>query len=159
MQKFLNNNFRQSSEQIKNKYNCFDTDPCTINELETLIKLRNYYRRKFQHTRNHRCKIFRNILNNIIKNNNIVKIIIISLNNIIKNKVIDIKNKNWFDKLKMTNIKNNSLWRTLISMKGKRYRLHHLNNQTIIYNPKDKSQALAEFSFSFHRNKQTQFIP
>jgi len=67
IQKFITKAFKQSSTYQpckKHKVIMGDDDRAAIDKL---IKLRNYYRRKYQRSGNSRFKLFRNILNNHIK--------------------------------------------------------------------------------------------
>lgn len=91
LQKFLLNTHRKSSVSKNCNNNFLNTDPDNEIYLIELIKLGNYYRRRYQKTGFYRAKILRNILTNCIKN-----------------KLIDIRNNNWAEKLKIIHTKNNS---------------------------------------------------
>jgi len=94
---------KDSSTQYFCKAHNIFAEPDTLNNLNKLIRLRNYFRRRYQRTGLNRYRIFRNVLNNHIKN-----------------KVIYIKNQNWNEKFKIVNTKDNSLWRVLKSAKRTR---------------------------------------
>jgi len=67
LQKFLHKIFRQSfKRQSRNEY-FLNMDMNDQVALDNLIKLRNYFRRKYQRIGFDRYKLFRNILNNYIK--------------------------------------------------------------------------------------------
>jgi len=79
-----------------------------------------------------RYKLFRNILNNYIKAI-----------------LIKCRNKHWANKLKILDIKDRSLWKTLKFLQRKRVPSPPfvLSDQTIIYNLIEKAEALAK---NFH---------
>lgn len=69
LQDFLHKLLHEASIRSKyNNINNLNANSETLHELENLIRFYNYYRRKFQKTRNIRCKIFRNRLNYMINN-------------------------------------------------------------------------------------------
>jgi len=104
-------------------------------EIDDLIKLRNYYRRKYQRTGIHRYKLFKNTLNNLIKTTLTLA-----------------RNNHWAAKLKILNTKDKSLWNTLKNLQNKRIPPPPLilPNQTLIYDPKQKSEAIASNFYSVH---------
>jgi len=101
-------------------------------EINKLIRLRNYYRQKYQRNGNNRNRILRNVLNNLIKAT-----------------LIEYRNNYWAEKLKILNVKNNSLWNTLKSISRKRNIPPPLilPNQDVIYEPEQKAEAIAK---NFH---------
>jgi len=98
------------------------------------LKLRNYYRHKFQRTGNNRYRLFRNILNNHVKA-----------------ALIDGRN-NWSKQLSLLNTKDKSLWNSLKSLRRKRIPplLLILSNQNIIYDPLQKCEAIAKNFYSLY---------
>jgi len=94
-----------------------------------LIKLRNYYRHKFQRTGNNRSTLFRNILNNHVKA-----------------ALIDGRNNYISKKLYLLNTKDKSLWNSLKSLRRKRIPPLPLilPNQNIVYDPLQKCEVIAK---------------
>jgi len=135
LQKFLLNAFRQSStyQHHKKRARVYEGDDQAA--IDKLIKLRNYYRRKYQRTGINRFKIFRNILNNHVKS-----------------ALTEARNKYWANKLKTLNTKDNTLWKTMKSLQRKRIPPPPLilPNQNIAYDPIQKCEAIAKNFYSVH---------
>jgi len=106
-----------------------ETDQAAISKL---IRLRNYYRRKYQRNGSTRYRILRNVLNSHIKT-----------------ALIECRNNYCTNKLKILNTKNNSLWNTLKSLHRKRIIPPPLilSNQKTVYDPQQKAEAIAQ---NFH---------
>jgi len=131
LQKFIMKAYKQSSTYHRpKKRELLGKDEQAA--LEKLIKLRNYYRRKYQRNGKNRYKILRNVLNNHIKA-----------------ALIEFRNNYWTNKLKLLNTKNKSLWNTLKSLRRKKAIPPPLilDNQNIIFDPLQKAEALA---INFH---------
>jgi len=137
IQKYILRAFRQSSTYQQRKRHTLVTDEGDRAALDHLIKLRNYYRRKFQRSGLTKYKLYRNILNNHIKK-----------------ALQDSRNKYWQNKLKILNIKDKSLWHTLKTLQHKRIPppLLTLSDQTIIYDPTQKAEEIAKNFFSVYQN-------
>jgi len=111
LQKFLHKALKDSfTRHFYNKYN-LTVDLDTIADLNKLIKLRNFLRRKFQHTK--------------AKNIEYIKMCLV-----ISNKIASNRNKNWDDKFKIAKTKDNSLWRILKSVQENTYHLRRLYCRT-----------------------------
>jgi len=107
LQKFILNVYNRSSTRYHPKKSDIlgEDDQAALSKL---IRLRNYYRRKYQRNGANRSRILRNVLSNHIKA-----------------ALVECRNKYWNDKLKTLNTKNNSLWIRLNHCIGKRpYHLH-----------------------------------
>jgi len=131
LQKFILQAYKRSSTYtLQNKRTDIGEDDQAA--VKSLIRLRNYYRRKYQKFGYNRYRIFRNILNNQIKA-----------------AFIEIRNNLWSKKLKLLNVKNKSLWYTLKSLQRKRNISPPLilNNQQVVYEPKQKAEEIAK---NFH---------
>jgi len=131
LQTHILGSFKRSStyQHIKKNTVIGEVDQADINKL---IRLRNYYRRKYQRNGNNRFRLFRNVLNNLIRNT-----------------LKEYRNNYWAAKLKILNTKNNSLWYTLKSLSRKKNIPPPLilANQDIIYDPQQKAQIIAQ---NFH---------
>jgi len=135
LQKYILRAFRQSSTYQRKRHTLVTDDDKAA--LDHLIKLRNYYRRKFQRSGLTRNRLFRKILNNHIKN-----------------ALQDSRNKFWYNKLKILNIKDKSLWHTLKTLQRKRIPPPPLTlpDQTTVYDPTQKTEAIAKNFFSVYQN-------
>jgi len=131
LQKFILKAYRRSSTYTlqNTRIDMGENDQAAI---KNLIKLRNYYRRKYQKLGYNKYRIFRNIMNNHIKA-----------------ALIEIRNNLWIKKLKLLNVKDKSLWYTLKSLQRKRNNPPPLilNNQQVVYEPKQKAEEIAK---NFH---------
>jgi len=132
LQKFIIKVFKRSSAYQSRKRCVVISDEEDRAAIDRLIKLRNYYRRKYQRSAKNRYKIFKNVLNNHIKA-----------------ALIEGRNKYWANKLKILNTKDRSLWNTLKTLQRKKIPPPPfvLEDQTIIYEPLQKAEALAN---NFH---------
>jgi len=124
LQKYILNEYNRSSTRYHPKKNDIygEEDQAALSKL---IRLRNYYRRKYQRNGSNRNRILRNVLNSHIKA-----------------ALVECRNIHWTNKLKTLNTKNNSVWNTLKSLHRKRTIPPPLilPNQNIIYDPKQITQ-------------------
>jgi len=131
LQKYILKAFKQSSTYHQNnkRAQMGEKDLAAINNL---IRLRNYFRRKYQRTGTNRFRLFRNILNSQIK---------VFLT--------EKRNEYWSKKLKTLNVKDKSLWKTLKSISRKNITPPPLilANHEIIYDPQQKAEEIAK---NFH---------
>lgn len=133
---FLHRTFKNSTTRYNTNFNHFNSDYDSLSTLDGLIKMRNYFRRKYQRTSRFKYKKFKNILSGMIND-----------------KLTFIKNENWNVKLQSLKTQDNSLWRILKSCKRKKFIAPPfvLDDDSVIYNNKDKAQALAENFKSVHQ--------
>lgn len=104
------------------------------NNIKQLIKLKNHFRRKFQKTRkNEYNKIYKILCNNV------------------NLKLTAWKNSCWENKIKNLEPGNKSLWKMSKYLYKKKSAIPPLkNNQNILYDNKQKAQALAQHFYDIH---------
>jgi len=128
MHRFIHNALKDFSSRHFCKTHNLSTNPDTLANINKLIKLRNYFKKKIPQL---------TVLNRYRN----------TLNNHIKNIIICIRNENWADKLKT---RDNSLWLVLKSLQRVPSPPFVLSDQSLVYDPKNKAETLATYFHSVH---------